>query len=77
MRDTRSDPRFMLSAPLSGGQGEEAGVDGVHAKVAHHFERCGENRNPVAGGRQSTHLIFKTAADPNYCVSQRRDGAHP
>jgi hypothetical protein len=33
---------------VSGREGEETGVDGVHAKVAHHLERDGEEPDTVA-----------------------------
>ena len=39
-----------LSAPLSGGEGEEGGVDGLHAQAAHHSQCDAEEWNAVAGG---------------------------
>jgi len=49
---------------VSGGQGEEAGVDGVHAEAAHHSQRDAEEWDAVAGDGQSADLIFQTVADP-------------
>lgn len=48
---------------LLGREGEEAGVNGVHAHVAHHSQRHAEKWYMVAGDRQSAHLTFKTVAD--------------
>ncbi len=49
---------------MSGGQGEEAGVDGVHAEAAHHSQRDAEEWDAVAGDGRSADLIFQTVADP-------------
>jgi len=49
---------------VSGGQGEEAGVDGVHAEAAHHSQRDAEEWDAVAGDGQSADLIFQTVAAP-------------
>lgn len=54
----------VLSAPLSGGKGEEAHVDGLPAEATDHSQCNAEERDAVAGGGQSTDLIFKTVADP-------------
>ena len=65
----------LLSALVSGREGEEAGVDGVHAKAAHHLERHGQKPDAVAGNRRSARLIFKTVADPIFTVSLPRSAA--
>lgn len=63
----------VLSAPLSGGEGEEAGVDGVHAQAAHHSQCDAEEWDALAGGGQSAGLMFKTVADPTWLVLWLRD----
>lgn len=55
----------LLSALVSGGEGEEVGVDGLHAEAPHNSQCDGEEWHVVAGGRQSAGLIFKTVADPH------------
>lgn len=54
----------VLSATVSGGEGEEVGVDGLYAETAHHLECDVAKWNAVAGGSQSVGLIFKTVAAP-------------
>ena len=56
----------LLSALVSGRKGQEVGVDGMHAEAAHHLECDGQERYPVARGRKSACLIFKTVADPEF-----------
>ena len=63
-----SSDSHLLSALVSGREGEEAGVDGVHAKAAHHLERHGQKPDAVAGNRRSARLIFKTVADPEFSL---------
>ena len=58
----------LLSAFVSGGESEEAGIDGLHAEAADHLECDGEEQDAVAGGRQSARLIFETVAD-SICVA--------
>ena len=53
-----------LPARVSGGEGEEVGVDGLHAEAPHESQRDGEEWHAVAGGDPSARLIFKTVADP-------------
>lgn len=53
-----------LSALVSGGEGEEVSVDGLHTEAPHHSQCDGEAWHAVAGGGQSAGLIFKTVADP-------------
>lgn len=38
------------SAPLLGGGGEEVGVDGLYAEVAHDYQCSAEERGAVADG---------------------------
>ena len=61
----------VLSATLSGGEGEEVGVDGLHAKAADHSQCDAEEWNAVAGGGESAGLIFKTVAAPPSCPIAR------
>ena len=56
----------LLPELVSGGQGEQAGVDGLHAEAAHNSQRHGEEWDTVSGGSESAGLIFKTVADPDY-----------
>lgn len=58
----------VLSASLSGGEGEEIGVDGLHAQATHRSQCDAEEWNAVAGGGESAGLIFKTVAQtcPSY-----------
>ena len=51
-----------LPALVSGGEGEEVGVDGLHAEAAHKSQCDGEEWHAVAGGDPSARLIFKTVA---------------
>jgi len=55
---------------VSSREGEEAGVDRVHAKTANHLECDGEKPDTVAGYRHAASLIFKTVADPSHLRSQ-------
>ena len=48
----------------SGEEGEEAGVDGLHAEVAHDSQLDAKEWDAVAGGGQSAGLIVITVADP-------------
>ena len=54
----------VLSAPLSGGESEEVGVDRLHAQTAHDSQCDAEEWDAVAGGGQSACLTFKTVAVP-------------
>ncbi len=70
VRRARSSPRafhgdsHLLSALVSGREGEEFGVDGVYAETAHHFEYDGQKPDAMAGCHDSARLVFKTVADP-------------
>lgn len=55
----------LLSALVSGGEDEEARLDGLHAKAPHDSQRDAEEQGTVAGSGQSADLIFKTVADPH------------
>ena len=44
---------------MSGGEGEEAGVDGLHAQAAHRSQCNAEEWNAVAGGGESAGLILR------------------
>jgi hypothetical protein len=48
------EPRDLgvLSATLSGGEGEDVGVDGLHAQAANRSQRHAEERDTVAGGSE-------------------------
>src|SRR6266705_1196502 len=59
------DDSDLLTALVSGGQGEEAGLDGLHAEAAHDSHRYAEEWDTVASGSESASLIFKTVADPD------------
>ena len=44
---------------MSGGEGEEAGVDGLHTQAAHRSQCDAEEWNAVAGGGESAGLILR------------------
>ena len=64
------EPRDLgvLSASLSRGEGEEVGVDGLHAQAAHRSQCDAEEWSAVADDGQSADLMFKTVAQacPSY-----------
>jgi hypothetical protein len=64
-RSHAAEPRDsdVRSASLSGREGEEAGVDRVHAETAHDSQCDAEERDVMASGGKSAGLIFKTVAD--------------
>ena len=68
IRNDSEEPGYsdLLTVLVSGGQGEEAGVDGLHAEAAHDSHRYAEEWDTVAGGSESAGLIFKTVPDPDY-----------
>lgn len=55
----------VLIAPLSGGEGEEVGVDGLRGEVACDSQCDAEEWHPAAGGYQSAGYIFIAVADPD------------
>jgi len=52
----------------TGREGEEAGVDRLHAETVDHLERDGEKPDAVAGCRHSASLIFRTVAVPFFLL---------
>ncbi len=82
---TRKNPVIwgLLPALVSGGEGEEARLDGVHAEATHNSQCDGEEWHAVAGGGQSARVIFKTVADHlsvahcSHCRVGRYGGWHP
>lgn len=44
---------------MSGGEGKEVGVDGLHAQAAHRSQCDAEEWNAVAGGGESVGLILR------------------
>ena len=55
---------------MSSGEGEEIGVNGVHAEALNHPQCHAQNRNTVARQCRTTGLTFTTVADP---LEQLRD----
>ena len=58
----------LVPALVSGGEGEEAGIDCLHEEAAEHSECHAEERAAVAGCGQSADLIFKAVADPHHHI---------
>lgn len=54
----------VLPASLSSREGEEAGVDRVHAETAHDSQHDVEEWDAMASGGKSTDLIFRTVTTP-------------
>lgn len=57
----------LVSAIVSGGEGENVNLDGMHAETADHRECGAKERDAVASSHESVRLSSKTVTDPDFC----------
>jgi hypothetical protein len=57
----------LVSAIVSGGEGENVNLDGMHAETADHRECGAKERDAVVSSHEPVRLSSKTVTDPDFC----------